>query len=263
MTKLVGILNLTPDSFSGDGMHGRALPELLAAVDRMVEDGADVIDVGAQSTRPGAEVLGAEEEWQRLSPLVGALRDRVMQVVFSLDSIHPQNAARALDAGFRWVNDVSGGSTAMFDVLKPYPVARLVVMHSLTVPADKTITIAQDRDPVQVVGEWSGSVLRAAETRGIARERVILDPGIGFGKTARQSLEIIRRCGQLRQEAVELLIGHSRKSFLDLVTQGNHTLRDTATQAVSAFLTLRGVDYLRVHDVPTHRTLLDTLKVLQ
>lgn len=262
MTELVAILNLTPDSFSGDGKYGRDVKALLAEIDQLIEAGAAVIDVGAESTRPGALTLSADEEWQRIAPLSQVLADRVSSTVFSLDTYHPQNAARALDAGFGWINDVSGGSADMLRIVKPYKDAVLVLMHSLAVPANKSITLPESCDPVQEVLAWGNRKLQEAVKAGIAQDRIILDPGIGFGKTAGQSMELIRRCAELLDWEIPVLIGHSRKSFLRTVAGDDMFDRDTATLSLSAYLALQGMDYLRVHDVRSHRLMLDTLGAL-
>jgi len=261
LTKIVAILNLTPDSFSGDGKHGSTLPELLMAVDTMIEDGADVIDVGAQSTRPAAAALSEAQEWERLSPLLDALGERTKNCIFSLDTYHPENAKRALDRGFHWINDVSGGGVAMTEAVRPYD-ATLVLMHSLTVPADTTVTIPVADDPVKEVLQWGKKTLASLSLAGFSKKRVILDPGIGFGKTAQQSLEIIKNVATLRQWGVSVLVGHSRKSFLTPLIHGTLDDRDTATLAVSAYFALQGVDFIRVHDVRSHHIVLNVLRVL-
>lgn len=262
MTDIVAILNLTPDSFSGDGKYGRDVRSLLAETDDLIEAGAAVIDIGAESTRPGAQVLSAEEEWRRIAPLAQALGDRISSAVFSLDTYHPENAARALGAGFGWINDVSGGSAEMLRAVKPYKESILVLMHSLVVPADKNVTLPEDCDPVQEVVAWGNRKLQEAAKAGVTQDRVIFDPGIGFGKTAEQSLELIRRCAEFLDWEVPVLIGHSRKSFLKALAGDDMRDRDTATLSLSAYLALQGMDYLRVHDVRSHRLLLDTLGAL-
>ncbi len=228
----------------------------------MAEAGASVVDIGAQSTRPGAQILSAEEEWRRIAPLSQALGTRASSVVFSMDTFHPENAVRALDAGFGWINDVSGGTPEMLRAVKPYGEAILVLMHSLAVPADKNVTLPEFCDPVREVVAWGNRTLQEATQAGITQDRVILDPGIGFGKTAEQSLELIRRCAGFLDWEVPVLIGHSRKSFLKALAGDDMRDRDTATLSLSAYLALQGMDYLRVHDVKPHRLMLDTLGAL-
>lgn len=259
VTKLMGILNLTPDSFSGDGLYGSTQETLKSRVETMISGGAAVIDVGAESTRPGARVLSADEEWERLTPLLPAVRAHAGRVLFSLDTYHAQTAAKALGEGFLWINDVSAGRDAALlgEVRKAG--ATLVLMHSLTVPADPRTTLPADCDPVKEVCDWGTAALGRLEDAGIARKNIILDPGIGFGKTAVQSLALVRSIATFRQWGVRMLVGHSRKSFLGAIAHGNEQDRVPATLAVSAHLLREQADFVRVHDVAAHRALFATL----
>jgi len=250
MTKLVGIVNLTPDSFSDGGQYNE-VDTALAHIDQLIEDGADIIDIGAESTRPGATPLSAAEEWERLEPLFAGLS--TSGAVFSLDTRHAENAKRALDIGFHWINDVSGfADNAMIEAVKPYG-CQLVVMHSLSVPADKNITLPADADVIETLLQWSKLQVARLEKKGLRRFRLIIDPGLGFGKTSAQSGQVIERFIELKACGLPLLIGHSRKSFLG---DGD---RDRSTLAVSRQLIGKGVDYLRVHDVAAHRALLEAM----
>jgi len=245
MTRLMGIVNFTPDSFSDGGKYN-AVESALNHIDQLIQDGAHIIDIGAESTRPGAAALSAEEEWERLAPLFAALD--ISQSIFSLDTRHPENAKRALDKGFHWINDVSGfQDDAMIEAVKTSN-CKLVVMHSLSVPADKNKVLPEDCDVIETLTQWieksSGELLAS----GIGKDRIIFDPGLGFGKTATQSWEIIERINELKNAGFPLLIGHSRKSFLGAE-------RDMNTLAVSKQLMVAGVEYLRVHDVRAHRGL--------
>jgi dihydropteroate synthase len=248
MTKLAGIVNVTPDSFSDGGQYTDT-HSALAHIEQLIEDGADIIDIGAESTRPGATALSAEQEWERLSPLFEGLN--VSGAIFSLDTRHAENARRALDIGFHWINDVSGfKDNAMIETVKLYG-CQLVMMHSLTVPADKNVTLPEDADVIDALLKWSQANVARLERAGIRRHRIIMDPGLGFGKTARQSGQIIERFIELKACKLPILIGHSRKSFLGA---GD---RDAGTLAVSRQLIAKGVDYLRVHDVAAHVELLE------
>lgn len=150
----------------------------------------------------------------------------------------------------------------MLRAVKPYKEASIVLMHSLAVPADKKITLPENCDPVQEVISWGNRKLQEAAKAGITQERIILDPGVGFGKTADQSLELIRRCAEFLDWEVPVLIGHSRKSFLGGLAGDDMQDRDTATLSLSAYLALQGMDFLRVHDVISHRIMLDTLQAI-
>jgi len=251
MTEIMGILNLTPDSFSGDGLEG-AVKNALHQISRMIEEGASIIDIGAESTRPGAEILTPAEEWDRLAPVLENLGDRVHAAVFSVDTRHAETAWRALALGVQIINDVSGGADpAMTALIKDYDAA-LVLMHSLTIPADPAVTIPTDASAVEVLLGWAKEKIGALEKQGITREQIIFDPGIGFGKTLTQSWDIIRNIAKFKPLGVPLLIGHSRKSFLCLFGEKPASERDLETLAVSRYLLTQEVDYLRVHDVKTH-----------
>lgn len=260
-TKLVAVVNVTPDSFSDGGAALRP-EDALRRVAAAIEEGASVVDVGAESTRPGAMPLSPEEEWARLSPLLAeaiALAHRRGAAV-SVDTRHPRTARQAAALGADWINDVSGFASA--DMVKAVRASRcsLVVMHALTVPADPAVTMPEKCDPVAEVMAFACTRLAALAEQGIGRERVIFDPGIGFGKTAEQSLTLLRRVEEFRPLGVRLLIGHSRKSFLKRFTDAPPEGRDDATLAVSQVLAGKGVDYLRVHAVAGHARMLRVLQ---
>jgi dihydropteroate synthase len=254
-TRLVGIVNVTPDSFSDGGKNDRP-QTALAAIERLIGEGAQVIDIGAESTRPGAMPLAHEEEWSRLSPvLAGLSRFAPSPVAFSVDTRHPETAAKALKYNIQWINDVSGFASAAMVAAVKSSACKLVVMHSLSVPADKTIIMASE-DPVAEILIWAVARLGALQQAGIARERLIFDPGIGFGKTSEQSLFILKNIGRFTALGVPLLVGHSRKSFLNLPASASIEERDDATLTMSKYLVAQGVDYLRVHNIPRHAAMI-------
>lgn len=249
---IMGILNLTPDSFSGDGRQ--AVDETIAFAHAMLEDGADIIDIGAESTRPGATPLSAEEEWQRLQPVLG----HVIQLVHaegkkvSIDTRHAATAEKALKLDADIINDVSGCTDPrMIDVLAASD-CQIICMHSLTIPADKKVVLSADVDVIQEVSHFFDAAMERMAARGISRERVIFDPGIGFAKTAEQSIALLSRLNELIAAGYPLLVGHSRKSFLNKVTEAAFSDRDMLTIAVSQYLLKFPIDILRVHDVKSH-----------
>jgi dihydropteroate synthase len=257
-TKLVGILNITPDSFS-DGGKFLDKEAATAAIQSMIAAGARVIDIGAESTRPGAAPVPVQEEWRRLEPVLQALPAlKTPGVAFSLDTRHAEIAHEALNLGIEWINDVTGfSSAAMVEAVKPRP-CTLVMMHSLGIPPNKAITLPPGSDPVEAVLLWAKERIGALERQGITRNRIIFDPGIGFGKTPEQSLAIIRDIKKFMTLGVRVLVGHSRKSFLS----GFPTGRDEATLAVSLYLAAQGVDYLRIHDVALHKPMLNVVNTI-
>ena len=252
-TKLVAIINITPDSFSDGGDMFSPLAAL-NAIERAVAAGATVIDVGAESTRPGAQSLAWEEEWNRLEPvamhMAGAVKGRAE---ISVDTRHAATVREILPYGISWVNDVSGFLNPDMVEVVVASQCRLVVMHSLTVPANSAIVLPADVDVVAEVLAFGQRRIAELWAAGIARERIIFDPGVGFGKTAEQSVALLKDIDIFHRLGVPLLVGHSRKSFLKA---WDATLdRDAATLEVSRYLVSQGVDYLRVHDVPAHAAL--------
>lgn len=247
-TRIVGIVNLTPDSFSDGGKHV-GVEAAIAHMEMLVEEGADVLDIGAESTRPGARALSPEEEWQRLAPVLQVAKTRFPLIPISVDTRNAATAAKALDNGADWINDVNGGKDEqMLEVIRA-SACKYVVMHSLSVPADPEKVLPDNVDATVTVYSWGERILQTLYDAGIATERVILDPGIGFGKTAGQSWNLLRGVPQLVELAAPLLVGHSRKSFFRLTGEHEAAERDMETHMVSCWLAQCGVPYIRVHDV--------------
>lgn len=252
MVKLVGILNLTPDSFSDGGVYSTTELAISRAL-TLADVGADVIDIGAESTRPGATPLTHEEEWRRLEePLAAIIPVLKNRVKISIDTRHAETARKALALGAHWINDVSGAEdNAMQRVIAEHD-CTLVVMHNLGIPADKNITLPQDADVIATVKQWAETRITTLKKVGIPRSRIIIDPGIGFGKTAQQSLHIIKHCVALKSLGVPLLVGHSEKSCFSAITPSPAGQRGAETLTASLYMAQHGVDYLRVHDVAAH-----------
>ena len=246
---VMGILNRTPDSFS-DGGRFEALDRALAQAERLAEEGADLIDVGGESTRPGAQPLSTEEELRRVQPLVEHLSRR-LSVPLSIDTYKAPVAQAAIDAGARLINDISG---LRFDPQMAPLIARsgvaLCAMHLSGQSPESIHAPLVAQDPLERVIADLKETLHLALLAGIECERVVLDPGIGFGKDLAQNLAILRGIGRLRRELdTPILIGASRKRFVGELTHRAVDQRRDADAAVAAILTLRGVDILRVHDV--------------
>lgn len=252
----MGIVNVTPDSFSGDGTIGHGDHE--AAVGRglaMAAAGADVIDVGGESTRPGYTPVPAEEEIRRVLPVIGALADRGLTV--SVDTSKAAVAAAALDAGARIVNDVWGlRREPEIAELAAAHGAGLVLMHNQR-------GHEYERDLVEEVTERLAESVEIALRAGVAREGIVLDPGIGFGKNADQNMVLLRRIDELRILGHPVLVGASRKSFLGRLFGQEMNLRPWGTAAVVTACVLRGVDMVRVHDVAEMRAVVDVAEALR
>ncbi len=245
-TRIAGILNVTPDSFSDGGEY--FAPEMaVEQARRMLADGADIIDIGAESTRPGASSLTHDEEWERLQPVLEALCGENIKI--SIDTRHPQTAEKSLKYGIEWINDVSGfDNPAMVEVAKNCD-AKLVIMHNLGIPADPKNIIDDKLDVIDEVYHWAEDRIKSLSEQGISNNRIIFDPGIGFGKDAEQSLNLLKNISHFKKLGVEIMVGHSRKSFLTGFTDKPAAGRDFETAIISAYLAQQKVDFLRVHNV--------------
>jgi dihydropteroate synthase len=265
-TYVMGIINATPDSFSGDGVAEAAddwLPGdvVIRAVEqarRFLADGADILDVGGESTRPGSVPVSAEAELARVVPVVRALRKALPEATISVDTYRAAVAEAALDSGADWINDVWGlrmdPDMATLAAARGCPV---VIMHNRSRPKD----VAQEQ---RLGGRYVGirytelmtdiareltEQMAIAFAAGVREEQVILDPGIGFGKTVEQNVELLDRLGELKALGRPLLIGPSRKSFIGYTLDLPPDDRVEGTAATVAIGIDRGADIVRVHDV--------------
>jgi dihydropteroate synthase len=253
MTQIVGILNITPDSFSDGGQYNSA-DSAMCHMQHLIDAGADMIDIGAESTRPNATPVQAEEEINRLAilpELVAIAHEHGVRV--SLDTRHARTAAYALSHHVDCINDVSGGSDdAMLAVIAAHD-CDYIIMHSLTIPADKSIIIPPSDNVVEVVKQGVQNMIMRCVAYGIARERLIADVGLGFGKNAEQSLTLLWHIPALQTLHIPLYYGHSRKScFAPFILKDDSAARDNLTLLASHYLMSHGVNYLRVHDVDRH-----------
>ncbi len=253
-TLVMGVLNVTPDSFSDGGAYA----DPIAAVDRgrqMIAEGARIVDIGGESTRPGAEEVSAAQEIARIRPIIQALT-RDFDVPVSVDTRHAEVARAAVEAGASIINDVSGfRDPEMMDVARSCD-AGLVIMHMLGEP--KTMQ-AEPRygDVVDEVGSYLLGRARTLEEYGVARERICIDPGIGFGKALEHNLELLRRLHEIVVLGYPVLVGASRKSLIGAVLgERDPTRRLEGSLAIAAWVAAHGANVVRVHDVEeTVRTL--------
>jgi len=253
--EFMGIVNVTPDSFSDGGLYQDSI-SAFRRIRELVDEGASLIDIGAESTRPGAKSIGAKEEWSRLESIVKEVRKSLSAeypwVKWSIDTRYFETAKRASEFGIQWINDVTGGENSHMVELLQSSDCDVVFMHQLGVPVDPDRVIPSDQDPVDFLVRWANERILFFESWKIDRQRLIFDPGIGFGKTADQSIEILSRLHEFKALGLRTLVGHSRKSFLKQISKHEARDRDLETQVVSTSLIGRGVDYLRVHDVKGH-----------
>ena len=248
----VGILNITPDSFS-DGGEFFVADAPVAQAKKLFMAGAEIIDIGAESTRPGSQAISATEEWERLQIPLQTILDFYANKSFkpriSIDTRNYQVAKKAIAVGVNWINDVSGFTDPRMLAAVRDSNVRLVCVHSLSLPPIPQEVIPRDQDPVAYLLQWGEKKLHDLQQRGIANSRVILDTGIGFGKTPEQSLTLIKRASQFKQLGVPIMIGHARKSFHKVITNMPAVQRDLETAISTIDLFAQEIDYIRVHQV--------------
>jgi dihydropteroate synthase/2-amino-4-hydroxy-6-hydroxymethyldihydropteridine diphosphokinase len=260
-TFVMGIINLTPDSFSGDGLNSATDP-VKAAVDqaaRFIEAGVDILDLGGESTRPGSEPVGAEEETQRVLPVIEALVGEY-DITISIDTYKASVAAKALDAGAHIINDVWGlRADPELGRVAAEKNAPVILMHNRSTPKSADVQqrlggryIGMKYDDLieDIMTELMESV-ELARQAGIPDEHIILDTGIGFGKTVEQNLELLNRGDEISDLGYPLLIGPSRKSFIGFTLDLPPGQRVEGTAAAISVAIVRGADIVRVHDVET------------
>lgn len=261
MSRIVAIINVTPDSFS-DGGHFFTPEAAINQCAKAVAQGAAILDIGAESTRPDATPLSHQEEWQRLENILPELVSQYKNtdIKISVDTRHPETALKAIDLGVNWINDVSGFENPdIVDAVKNHEHIKIVVMHNLGVPASRKVVLPDNIDVVQHIYEWAKNKILKLVNSGINKNRIIFDVGIGFGKNAEQSFEIIANITRFKKLEVELYVGHSRKSFLDNVSEQIDNNRDIATGAITAILAQDEIDYIRVHNPHANSIIIDSI----
>jgi dihydropteroate synthase len=247
-TRVMGIVNLTPDSFSDGGQIGSE-ETLLARVDEMVASGADLIDLGGESSRPFAEAVAADEELARVVPAIRAIRRR-HPVPISIDTTKAAVARAALAAGADLINDISSFrfDPEMIELARTTG-APVIVMHMQGTPRDMQINPTYRDVMAEIIGFLRERIEWAA-ARGVPREQLIIDPGIGFGKTVEHNLTILKHLPALQELGCPVAVGHSRKAFLGKILGIESAAeRDPATAVLSALCAAKGAAILRVHDV--------------
>lgn len=258
--QIVGVLNITQDSFSDGGKNFE--PEIaIKNAYKIVKDGAEIIDIGAQSTRPGGiEIIGPEKEYERLAPVLDGLKN--INAKISIDSYHPELIRKILkNYQIDWINDVTGNLDD--NILKEIASsgAKILTMHSLSVPPSRDKTLPHDSNIVHSLQRWSEKMLEQMLRCGFNADDLILDPGIGFGKSIYQNLTLIKEIKNLQKNGFRFLIGHSRKSFMQGFFDGRAPDRDIETITISNNLAKSGIDFIRVHNVRDHYRLFVADKV--
>ena len=252
-THVMGVVNVTPDSFSDGGKYFDQEAAVKHAL-RLVEEGADIVDVGGESTRPGAGSVSVEEEWRRVEPIIKAL-ERETDVPISIDTMKPEVAWKAIEAGAIMVNDVSGLRNEEMVKLVAREKVAVIIMHMLGEPRTMQENPAY-RDVVKEVKEYLGHQMEVAVKAGVPPEAIVIDPGIGFGKTVQHNVALINHVSDFAELGRPVMIGASRKSFIGKITSANAEDRLEGSIAAAVLATVRGARLVRVHDVrPTVRAL--------
>jgi len=259
-TYIMGILNVTPDSFSGDGIiaKGDAVNVAVEQARDFLASGADILDVGGESTRPGSAPVSADEEMERVIPIIHALNKNFPKALISVDTYKAQVAEEAINAGAHIVNDVWGlrADDKLASIVAKYHVP-VILMHNRSNPA--SVEVREKIGNAYVGVEYENLIedvkhelmnsVELAKKAGIAESHIVLDPGIGFGKTREHNLELINRLDEIRQLGYPILLGTSRKSFIGFTLDLPADQRVEGTAATVAVGITRGADTIRVHDV--------------
>ena len=259
-TYVMGILNATPDSFSGDGLmsHGNLVEKSLRQAEYFLKHNADILDIGGESTRPGSQTVSVQEELDRVIPVIQAISKQFPQAVLSIDTYKARVAEEAIKWGAHLINDVWGlrADSTLAVIAKHYQVP-IILMHNRSNPASVEVRkqlgnayLGSEYDDLleDVKTELLASVDLAVKA-GIEESHIILDPGIGFGKTREHNLELINRLDEVRALGYPVLLGPSRKSFIGFTLDLPAEQRIEGTAATIAVGITRGADIIRVHDV--------------
>lgn len=253
-TKIMGILNITTDSFSDGGQYFE-FNAAIAQLTKLIEDGADIIDIGAESTKPYSKAVCAEKQLERLEPLLKYIKENNITTPISIDTRSALVAQKSIELGAKIINDVSGFDydNKMIDVLAANPDIKIVIQHSQGSPETMQIAPSYENLMDEIFRNLQNKI-ECAITKGIKKENIIVDPGIGFGKTKQHNLEILDRWQELQTTGCPVLIGLSRKSLLELPEADNKE-KDMYSLALATPLLKDNIDYIRVHNVKIHKKL--------
>ena len=264
--KLVGILNITPDSFS-DGGKFNSFEGALNHLRELLKDGADIIDIGAESTRPKSTPISDEEEWKRLEKILPRIISEVKifnktsnrKVQTSIDSYHFQTIKKSHELEIDIINDVSGLiDDKIIDLIAEKNITT-ILMHNLAIAANPSLIVNKNLNITEEILRWASTKIDYLTKKGVKKSQLIFDPGIGFAKDAAQSIRILKNIDAYRVLNLPLYIGHSKKSFLDAVNCSDFSEnkkdlnRAEKTLVISKYLMKKGVDFIRVHDVKEHK----------
>ena len=256
--KLVGILNLTKNSFS-DGGQFYDFSSAVEHLHQLIDEGADIIDIGAESTKPFSEPVSANDQLEKIEPILNYIQKSNINVPISIDTRSSEVALRTIDLGASIINDVSGFD---FDKNLVNVVSstgkKVIIQHSQGTPENMQIKPKYENLVDEIYLSLQNKV-EFAQQKGILKDNIIIDVGIGFGKTKEQNFELIRRIDEFKSIGCEIMLGISRKSLLDMKDETNE-VKDIYTTALSSLAIERNVDYLRVHNVKMHNALIELMK---
>lgn len=254
-TKIMAILNVTNNSFSDGGMYLN-IEEAIDHGIKLYKEGADILDIGGESTKPGAEEVPLKIELERVIPVIKALKNEI-SIPISVDTMKPEVAEAAIDAGATWINDVSGfRHQKMIEIASKYKVM-VCCMHMQGTPRTMHIDPSYPEGIILHLINWEKSITKKLIQGGISHEKIVIDPGIGFGKTIDDNLQILHNLPQLRSIGYPLLVGASRKSFIGNILDRPPNERLFGSIAAHIMAAIGGAEYVRVHDVREHRDALE------
>lgn len=255
-TKIMGILNITPDSFSDGGSFFK-FEDAIRHLEELINDGADIIDIGAETTKPGATATPAQEQLKRLLPVLKYIQSNNLKIPISIDTRCAETAAECINLGANIINDVSGFDfdPKMINVIKQNPHVKVIIQHSRGIPENMQNEVNTKYDNLmdEIFINLQNKI-NLAIANNIKLGNIIIDPGIGFGKTRKQNFEILQRWQELRTIGCPILIGLSRKSLLNMSKSSNED-KDMYSLALDSILISQNIDYIRVHNVKIHKKL--------
>lgn len=260
MTQLMGILNITPDSFFDGGKHIH-INNAIESGKKFEKIGVDIIDIGGESSRPFATPVSLDEELDRVIPVIEALKSEV-KTLLSIDTYKPEVAKKAVEKGASMINDITGFTNPLMQQVAKETGAKIVIMHMLDTPQTMQKKPFYPNGVVEDLLTFFKKQIDTLLKLGIELNQMILDPGIGFGKTVQDNITLISSIHRFKELGVPIMIGASRKSFLGKILNKSTSDLLPATIAINTIALLGGASYIRVHDVQEHRDLIDLVNTL-
>ena len=260
-TELVGIINVTPDSFYPESRYSDK-EKIVRAISHLVDMGLRIVDIGGESSRPGAEPVPYSTEIDRVVPVIEEVKSNFPDLLISVDSYHPETVEAAMNAGADILNDISGLENPKLLQMASRYQAAVIIMHMQGRPKN----MQKNPHYVNVIKEVSSFLFeraRKAIAGGIDKRSIVIDPGIGFGKNHEDNLELLRNIDVFTRSGYPVLVGHSRKSFIGNILDLPVEERLEGTLAITAYLFLKGVNFIRVHDIEQNQKVIRVLKALR